>query len=356
MLKNDHKSVEKLFKQFEGAGDRAYVEKRHTVDRIIEELVVHTAIEEQLFYPVTRVTVPETEGEVLESLEEHHIVEWVLSELEGMEPQDERFDAKVTVLIENVRHHIKEEEGDYFRTVRDELGRNALGELGERMEAARAVAPTHPHPRSPDTAPANMVSGTAAGIVDRVGDTVNGLAQGGVSAMGDIVDRVRGNKGGRPAPTGTSTARTTAESVRDGASDAIDRAVTAVREARDTGESVTKASGTAGRKTAKAATTAAKRTTGTARAAAEQTAEAAEIAAKRTTGTARQATKSTATSTKRAAKRTTGTARQATESVADTAEAGAKQTTGTARQAAEATAKTAKTQAKKVSKAAKKST
>ncbi|MEZ5179447.1 MAG: hemerythrin domain-containing protein [Acidimicrobiales bacterium] len=57
LLKDDHKSVEKLFRRFEKAGDRAYVEKREVVDRIIEELSIHAAIEEQIFYPVTRETV-----------------------------------------------------------------------------------------------------------------------------------------------------------------------------------------------------------------------------------------------------------------------------------------------------------
>src|SRR6187551_159496 len=106
LLKDDHKTVERLFKQFEKAGDRAFVEKRRIVDRIIEELSVHAAIEEQFFYPVTRATVPETEDIALESLEEHHIVKWLLSELADLDPTNERFDAKVTVLMENVRHHV----------------------------------------------------------------------------------------------------------------------------------------------------------------------------------------------------------------------------------------------------------
>jgi hemerythrin superfamily protein len=68
MLKDDHKTVERLFKRFEKAGDRAYTEKREIVDRIIGELSVHAAVEEQLFYPVARATVPGTEDIALESL------------------------------------------------------------------------------------------------------------------------------------------------------------------------------------------------------------------------------------------------------------------------------------------------
>src|ERR1700709_1627217 len=129
LLKDDHKKVEALFKRFEKAGDRAVVEKRQVVDRIIEELSTHAAIEEQIFYPVARATVPDTEDMALESLEEHHIVKWLLSELEHLDPENERFDAKVTVLIENVRHHVEEEESDFFPKVRHELGRNALADL-----------------------------------------------------------------------------------------------------------------------------------------------------------------------------------------------------------------------------------
>src|SRR5689334_8439076 len=74
LLKDDHRTVEQLFKRFEKAGDRAHAQKRKIVDRIIEELSVHAAIEEQLFYPVARATVPKTEDIALESLEEHHVV------------------------------------------------------------------------------------------------------------------------------------------------------------------------------------------------------------------------------------------------------------------------------------------
>jgi hemerythrin-like domain-containing protein len=232
MLKDDHRTVEKLFKRFEDAGDRAYVEKRKIVDGIIEELSVHAAVEEQLFYPVTRATVPAVEDEALESLEEHHIVKWTLSELEDMDPTDERFDAKVTVLIENVRHHVDEEESEYFPVVRDQLGRKALNELGDAIEAARGTAPIRPHPRSPDTPPGNLVAGVGAAVVDKVGATVSGLAQGGVTAAQDVIDRVRGVQRRQARPTGPRRSRDTAAAVRSGANEAVDRVVAAVSEAK----------------------------------------------------------------------------------------------------------------------------
>jgi hemerythrin superfamily protein len=167
LLKQDHREVEGLFKRFERAGDRGTATKRQVVEQLIKALAVHAAIEEQLFYPAAREAVEGAEDTLLESLEEHHIVKWVLSELDGMEPDAERFDAKVTVLVESVRHHVEEEESELFPQVRQAMGRKALAELGDRMAEAKKTAPTRPHPRSPDTPPANLVTGAAAGLLDR---------------------------------------------------------------------------------------------------------------------------------------------------------------------------------------------
>lgn len=170
LLRNDHKDVERLFKQYEKLGERAFTTKRKIVDQIIEKLAVHAAIEEQQFYPAVRKQVDGADDEVLEGLEEHHIVKWTLSELQGMSPEDERFHAKVTVLIESVRHHVEEEEEDMFPKVREAMGRKALAELGEAMDAARALAPTRAHPRSPDTPPGNLVVAPAVAVADKVAD------------------------------------------------------------------------------------------------------------------------------------------------------------------------------------------
>ena len=222
LLRADHKTVEQLFKRFEAAGDRAYVEKRQIVDRIIEELSVHASIEEQVFYPVARETVPKTEDIALESLEEHHIVKWLLSELADLDPQHERFDAKVTVLMENVRHHIKEEERDFFPMVRAQLSRTELADLGGVLAEAKKSAPTQPHPRLPDAGPGNAVVGAVAGVVDRVGGNVSGIAQGTVSAVRDLIARITGSAKPKVSPTGSSVARTRARKVRQTASTATD--------------------------------------------------------------------------------------------------------------------------------------
>ena len=145
LLKEDHKLVKGLFKEFEKTKQTASPKaKRALVDKICTELVTHSFIEETVFYPAARAGAPDTDSEVLESVEEHHVVAWLLSELQHLDPSDETFDAKVTVLIENTRHHIEEEESELFPQVRKTLGRKRLTELGEEMAAAKAKAPAEP--------------------------------------------------------------------------------------------------------------------------------------------------------------------------------------------------------------------
>jgi hemerythrin superfamily protein len=175
LLKADHDTVEDLFTKFEAAGDRAHKTKRDLMDRIVRELSIHAAVEELVFYPAVRAMadragndeIPDT---VLEGLEEHGVAKWLLSELESMSPEHERFQAKAMVLIENVRHHVEEEEQELFPEVRKLADRSTLVELGELLATAKKTAPTHPHPRSPDTPPANLAN-LVTGLLDRLRDS-----------------------------------------------------------------------------------------------------------------------------------------------------------------------------------------
>lgn len=144
MLKNDHREIRNAFREFEKAGDGALKTKGRLVDRIIELLTVHTYIENEVMYPRVRELVPALEDDVLESYEEHHVADVLVVELAAMKPEDERFTAKTTVLIENVRHHMDEEENEWFPQVREALGRRALQELGSDMAKARTKAPRRP--------------------------------------------------------------------------------------------------------------------------------------------------------------------------------------------------------------------
>ncbi len=143
LLKADHKEVQKVFRDFERAGDNETAKGR-LVKQMIELLTVHTYLENEVMYPEVRKLLPDLEDDVLESYEEHHVADVLCMELYAMKPSEERFDAKTTVLIENVRHHIEEEEQEWFPKVREGLGRKQLAELGERMIELRKKAPRSP--------------------------------------------------------------------------------------------------------------------------------------------------------------------------------------------------------------------
>ena len=170
------------------------------------------------------------------------------------------------MLIENVRHHVEEEEGEYFPKVRDELGRNALADLGDAMADAKKSAPTNPHPRMPDDGPANVVTGAIAGVADRVCDNVSGIAQGGVTALQDLIARITGSSKPKVSPTGSKATRSTANKVRKTAStaaDGVEQTASSVKSGvtatAKTAKAGAKGTATSAKRAARATTTTAKR-------------------------------------------------------------------------------------------------
>jgi hemerythrin-like domain-containing protein len=138
LIKSDHRTVEKLFGEFEQAGERAYKTKQGLVERITKELEVHATIEEETFYPAVQAKARKDGKElVAEAVEEHHLVRVTLGELAGLSPEDDAFDAKVQVLIENVRHHVEEEESEMLPQAEKLLGQEELGRLGAEMLARK---------------------------------------------------------------------------------------------------------------------------------------------------------------------------------------------------------------------------
>jgi hypothetical protein len=133
LLKADHRAVEKLFSQFEKAKDEG--RKEQIAQQICLELRVHTQIEEEIFYPVSREFLKE-EDIVNEAIVEHQSARDLIDQIEQMDPSDEMYDAKVTVLQEMIEHHVEEEEKEYFPQVqKTEMDMKAIGEqLAERKE------------------------------------------------------------------------------------------------------------------------------------------------------------------------------------------------------------------------------
>jgi hypothetical protein len=170
LLKQDHSNVDSLFKRFEAlADDASPAEKQEIVEKVITMLSVHAELEEQLLYPAMRAALDD-DADVLEGIEEHHVAKVLLWELDKLPATHERFDAKMAVLIESIRHHVAEEEedGGLFDQARKALKGVELEEMGERMEELRKVAPTRPHPLSPDQPPFNTLVGLPVAVLDRV--------------------------------------------------------------------------------------------------------------------------------------------------------------------------------------------
>jgi hemerythrin superfamily protein len=133
MLKRDHDNVKALFDQFEKAERKA--EKQKIVKQALEELRIHSTLEEEIFYPAIREQLKN--GIMNEADEEHHVAKVLIAELDTIDGDDDHFDAKFTVLAESVRHHIKEEEDQMLPKARDlKIDFQALGEKMKRRKAA----------------------------------------------------------------------------------------------------------------------------------------------------------------------------------------------------------------------------
>lgn len=139
LLKADHKKVKTLFGEVEELGDRASAQRKKLFAQIDEELTVHSKIEETIFYPEfrRRAGKGEEREEVLEAYEEHNVVKTIIGELENLDPKDETYKPKLSVLKELVEHHVKEEEGPMFKMARELFDQEELDELGERLMEAK---------------------------------------------------------------------------------------------------------------------------------------------------------------------------------------------------------------------------
>jgi hemerythrin superfamily protein len=138
LLTADHNRVRGLFARFKAAeeGDDTTSEAE-LASKIIEELEVHTTIEEEIFYPAVRDMSDEVRDLVAEGVEEHNVAKTLIQEVQAMEPSSEQWKAKLKVLIENVEHHAEEEEGEMFPAIRSAASSEDLESLAVRLEARK---------------------------------------------------------------------------------------------------------------------------------------------------------------------------------------------------------------------------
>jgi hemerythrin-like domain-containing protein len=134
LLTQDHVYVKDLFQQYKAAGNRAYQKKQGIAEEVFAALEAHTTLEEELFYRAMKRKMDQDGKDlVAEAVEEHHIVTTLIGELKDLDPKDERYDAKFKVLMEQVEHHIEEEEGEMFPEAEEVLGEQ-LERIGTQME------------------------------------------------------------------------------------------------------------------------------------------------------------------------------------------------------------------------------
>lgn len=147
-LKSQHREVEKLFEQIEGLSDRAVKSRQRIFEKLADALALHATIEEKIFYPAAHSG--KSEDILFEALEEHLAVKRVIADLMGCPLSDPTWKAKLSVLKEDVEHHVEEEEKTLFPMIRSHLDADRLAELGAELEAMTAdLEDTQPRRKVP---------------------------------------------------------------------------------------------------------------------------------------------------------------------------------------------------------------
>lgn len=178
-LTAQHRQVEGLWERLEGSAGILPDGRRLALGRdIVSQLSRHAGIEEQLLYPSVRDCLADGGRLADRSLQEHRELARRLSRLDGLGPEEPGFERQFAQLMAEVRHHVVEEEGEVFPRLERTVSPVKLAKLAGQMELAAGLAPTRPHPRAPQTPPANRLTGPAAGILDRIRDVVRSRPEG----------------------------------------------------------------------------------------------------------------------------------------------------------------------------------
>jgi hemerythrin superfamily protein len=172
VLTHDHREVEELFAQVEVTTDPKKLRK--LTDQVITELIRHSDAEEQYLYPAVRDHVPGGDQLADKEIKDHNKVEEALKTLEKMDTDEPTFIHTFRQMSNEVRAHIKEEEDELFPQLREHATTDQLRELGDKIQTAKKMAPTRPHPSAPDTPPLNKILGAGVGLVDRIRDKLSG--------------------------------------------------------------------------------------------------------------------------------------------------------------------------------------
>jgi hemerythrin-like domain-containing protein len=176
VLTADHREFDRIFTELEGLRGRTGTDvlerKKELVDEVTIGLVKHSVAEETQVYPRVEKQVDKEEAE--HAKHEHAEAEEVMKRLERMEPDDPDFDGAVQELIDEIRHHVAEEEGRMFAELRATFSRDELVEMAEKVEAVKKIAPTRAHPMTPNEPGIRMAVGPVASLLDHLRDVASG--------------------------------------------------------------------------------------------------------------------------------------------------------------------------------------
>jgi hemerythrin-like domain-containing protein len=176
VLEQDHREVERMFAELESlrgaSSEESKSRRKELTEQVTIELVRHSVAEEILVYPEVEDQVSSEEAE--HAREEHAEAEETMQRLEKLDADDPAFDDELATLMEEIRHHIEDEESEMFAHMRQVLDADLLRRLGGGVESFKKVAPTRPHPRVPNEALPRMAAGPAASLFDRMRDLATG--------------------------------------------------------------------------------------------------------------------------------------------------------------------------------------
>lgn len=151
--------------------------RRDIADIVITEIVRHSVAEEMHVYPAVRAHVPDGDAAVEHDVAEHKELERTLKDLEGTDPTDPQFDELVDNLEATLRDHAADEELEQFPQLRAHVPHETLVELAGKVETAKKLAPTRPHPAAPNNKLFHQLAGPGVGLVDRLHDKLTGRAR-----------------------------------------------------------------------------------------------------------------------------------------------------------------------------------
>jgi len=168
VLTADHREFQDLAQQISVAADPGV--RRDLTDQLIAELVRHAVAEEMFVYPAMRDHLPNGEEAVEHDTEEHKELERLMKQLEGADTSDLAFEEALGNLRQVLDDHVRDEESEQFPALRAHLPAATLADLREKVELAKKVAPTRPHPAAPNTELFHKLVGPGVGLVDRLRD------------------------------------------------------------------------------------------------------------------------------------------------------------------------------------------